>query len=69
MTTWTYWWMMQVGMAVGFATAMLVNWFLIKKGIKEPRRRQEVVESLQSKDSLQPRGAMSRGIKGLSNEL
>jgi len=36
MTTWTYWWMMQVGMAMGFATAMPINWFLIKKGIKEP---------------------------------
>lgn len=36
MTTWTYWWMMQVGMVMGFATAVPVNWFLIRKGIKEP---------------------------------
>ena len=36
MTTWTYWWMMQIGMALGFATAMPVNWYLISKGIKEP---------------------------------
>ena len=32
----TYWWMMQVGMVLGFVTAMPVNWWLIKKGIKEP---------------------------------
>lgn len=36
MTTWTYWWMMQVGMVMGFGTAMPMNWFLISKGIKEP---------------------------------
>ncbi|KAL9106713.1 MAG: hypothetical protein Q9227_008282 [Pyrenula ochraceoflavens] len=36
MTTWTYWWMMQVGMILGAATAFPVNWFLIGKGIKEP---------------------------------
>jgi len=36
MTTWTYWWMMQVGMVMGFATAAPVNWFLISRGIKEP---------------------------------
>ena len=36
MDTWTYWWMMQVGMAFGFATAMPVNWWLITKKIKEP---------------------------------
>lgn len=32
----TYWWMMQVGMFLGSVTAMPVNWWLIKKGIKEP---------------------------------
>ena len=31
-----YWWMMQVGMLLGFGTAVPVNWWLIKKGIKEP---------------------------------
>ena len=36
MDTWTYWWMMQVGMTLGFATALPVNWWLIGKGIKEP---------------------------------
>lgn len=36
MATWTYWWMMQVGMIFGFATAMPVNRFLIRQGIKEP---------------------------------
>lgn len=36
MTTWPYWWMMQIGMAMGFATAVPVNWWLITKGIKEP---------------------------------
>ena len=36
MTTWTYWWMMQVGMVLGFGTAVPVNWWLIGKGIKEP---------------------------------
>ncbi|KAI9659216.1 MAG: hypothetical protein M1831_003798 [Alyxoria varia] len=36
MGTWTYWWMMQVGMALGAATAFPVNWWLIKKRVKEP---------------------------------
>jgi hypothetical protein len=36
MTTWVYWWMMQVGMLLGFATAVPVNWWLLSKGIKEP---------------------------------
>ncbi|KAI9690214.1 MAG: hypothetical protein M1822_009175 [Bathelium mastoideum] len=36
MTTWAYWWMMQVGMLLGFGTAVPVNWWLIGKGIKEP---------------------------------
>lgn len=35
-TTWTYWWMMQIGMILGFATALPVNWILIKRGIKVP---------------------------------
>ena len=30
-----YWFMMQIGMVVGFATAYPMNWWLIKKGIKE----------------------------------
>lgn len=36
MTSWTYWWMMQVGMMFGFGTAFPVNWWLIKTGVKEP---------------------------------
>ncbi|KAL8713097.1 MAG: hypothetical protein Q9225_006826, partial [Loekoesia sp. 1 TL-2023] len=36
MTTWTYWWMMQVGMFIGFWTATPVNWWLIREKIKEP---------------------------------
>ncbi|KAI9711692.1 MAG: hypothetical protein M1828_001803 [Chrysothrix sp. TS-e1954] len=36
MTTWLYWWMMQVGMCLGVATAFPVNWWLLKVGIKEP---------------------------------
>merc|ERR1711939_293440 len=36
MATWTYWWMMQIGMVLGFGTAMPVNWWLISQGIKEP---------------------------------
>lgn len=36
MTQWTYWWMMQVGMAIGFVTAFPVNWWLIRRGVKEP---------------------------------
>lgn len=31
-----YWWMMQVGMFLGFWLAMPVNWWLIKKGIRKP---------------------------------
>jgi hypothetical protein len=30
-----YWFMMQIGMVVGFASAYPMNWWLIKKGIKE----------------------------------
>ena len=33
---WLYWWMMQIGMALGACTAFPVNYWLIKKGIKEP---------------------------------
>jgi hypothetical protein len=36
MNTWTYWWMMQVGMFLGFWTAAPVNWWLITRNIKEP---------------------------------
>jgi hypothetical protein len=32
---WEYWFMMQIAMAVGFATAYPANWWLIRKGIKE----------------------------------
>ena len=30
-----YWFMMQIGMIIGFATSYPMNWFLIDKGIKE----------------------------------
>ncbi len=30
-----YWFMMQIAMIVGFATPYPMNWWLIKKGIKE----------------------------------
>jgi hypothetical protein len=36
MNTWTYWWMMQVGMILGFITSTPINWYLLKWGIKEP---------------------------------
>lgn len=36
MNTWTYWWMMQVGMVLGFITSAPINWYLLKYGIKEP---------------------------------
>ena len=36
MDTWLYWWMMQVGLIFGFATAVPVNWWLISKVVKEP---------------------------------
>ncbi len=31
-----YWFLMQIGMAIGFATSYPANWFLVRKGIKEP---------------------------------
>jgi hypothetical protein len=34
MIGWTYWWMMQVGMFLGFWTAVPINWWLIKKAIE-----------------------------------
>ena len=30
-----YWFMMQIGMVIGFGTSYPMNWFLIQKGIKE----------------------------------
>jgi hypothetical protein len=30
-----YWFMMQIGMAIGFLTSYPMNWFLVNKGIKE----------------------------------
>jgi hypothetical protein len=30
-----FWFMMQIAMILGFATAFPMNWWLIKKGIKE----------------------------------
>ncbi len=32
----TYWWMMQIGMFLGHWTAVPINYWLIKKGIKAP---------------------------------
>ena len=32
----TFWFLMQIGMILGFFTSYPVNWWLIKKGIKEP---------------------------------
>lgn len=34
-TDWSYWLMMQVAMVIGFFTTYPVNWWLIRKGIKE----------------------------------
>jgi hypothetical protein len=30
-----YWFMMQIGMLIGFATAFPMNWWLLAEGIKE----------------------------------
>ncbi|SHF63950.1 protein of unknown function, partial [Acidocella aminolytica 101 = DSM 11237] len=30
-----YWFMMQIGMIIGFATTYPMNWFLVRAGIKE----------------------------------
>jgi hypothetical protein len=35
MVTTVYWWMMQIGMILGFVTSFPMNWLLIKVGIKE----------------------------------
>ena len=32
----TYWFLMQIGMIIGFVTSYPANWFLVLKGIKEP---------------------------------
>lgn len=34
-TMWSYWFMMQIAMILGFATTYPVNWWLIARGIKE----------------------------------
>ncbi|NOG69537.1 DUF4396 domain-containing protein [Roseicella sp. DB1501] len=34
-TQWTYWFMMQIAMVLGFWTTFPVNWWLIARGIKE----------------------------------
>jgi hypothetical protein len=31
-----YWFLMQIGMVIGFATSYPANWLLVRKGIKEP---------------------------------
>jgi H+/Cl- antiporter ClcA len=31
----TYWFMMQIGMCLGFLTAYPMNWWLVKNGFKE----------------------------------
>jgi Domain of unknown function (DUF4396) len=31
-----YWFLMQIGMTIGFVTSYPANWFLVRKGIKEP---------------------------------
>lgn len=31
-----FWFMMQIAMSAGFFTSYPVNWWLLKKGIKEP---------------------------------
>jgi hypothetical protein len=31
-----YWSLMQIGMVIGFATSYPANWFLVRKGIKQP---------------------------------
>jgi len=31
----TYWFMMQIGMLIGYATSYPMNWWLIRRGIKE----------------------------------
>ena len=33
--SWVYWFMMQIGMILGFLTSYPVNWFLVRTGIKE----------------------------------
>lgn len=35
MTSWAYWWLMQVGMIMGTATAYPMNVWLLKKNVKE----------------------------------
>ena len=31
-----YWFLMQIGMVIGFVTSYPANWWLVRKGIKEP---------------------------------
>ena len=31
-----YWFLMQIGMVIGFVTSYPANWYLVRKGIKEP---------------------------------
>ena len=30
-----YWWLMQIGMALGFVTSYPMNWWLVRHGIKD----------------------------------
>ena len=34
-TDWSYWLMMQIAMVLGFLTTYPVNWWLIRRGLKE----------------------------------
>lgn len=34
-TSWTFWFMMQIAMMLGLATTFPMNWWLIRRGVKE----------------------------------
>jgi hypothetical protein len=54
-----FWFMMQVGMVLGFLTAYPINIFLIKKGWKEtmPRYKDELIMKTREQQSWQHRAA------------
>jgi len=54
-----FWFMMQVGMVLGFLTAYPINIFLIKKGWKEtmPRYKDEMIMKTREQQSWQHRAA------------
>src|SRR5690348_17138737 len=60
-----FWFMMQIAMLCGFVTSYPVNWWLIRRGIKEKMRRTGVAFETAYAAALSPRFISVRGESSL----